>query len=132
MDSAELTPDSSSSSPPLPPPKDRQIQIFSPPANATVPAEVPESFFKLDSNQVAKLYKAQVAHRQDLENSPLKTQKMRNTEELERMKKYPKTTIRVRFPDHTILQAVFESKERGKSLLYIKEDGYTRSNGENV
>lgn len=28
------------------------------------------------------------------------------------MKKYPRTTIRVRLPDHTILQAQFESKER--------------------
>ncbi|KAI8340260.1 hypothetical protein BC941DRAFT_419938 [Chlamydoabsidia padenii] len=102
--------------PPLPP-KDRQVQVFSPPANAPSQAqEVPESFYKLDSNQVAKLYKAQVAHRQNLENSPLKTQKMRNAEELERMKKYPKTTIRVRFPDHTILQAVFESKETVAAL----------------
>ncbi|SAM03544.1 hypothetical protein [Absidia glauca] len=147
------------SSAPIPPPKDRQVQIkdahglpdgaesfrlnnvdtdnfsFFLECVDLLAQEVPESFYKLDSNQVAKLYKAQVAHRQDLENrhvvkqnecvhreliplflfvcspSPLKTQKMRNAEELERMKKYPKTTIRVRFPDHTILQAVFESKE---------------------
>jgi hypothetical protein len=93
------------SSAPLPPPKDRQVQVFSPPTNAPsqgkvyrfvklldgaeffrpnnadannlsfffecvdlLAQEVPESFYKLDSNQVAKLYKAQVAHRQDLEN----------------------------------------------------------------
>jgi hypothetical protein len=37
--------------------------------------EVPESFYKLDSNQVAKLYKAQVAHRQDLENRYVVKQK---------------------------------------------------------
>ncbi|KAI8079858.1 uncharacterized protein BX664DRAFT_269639 [Halteromyces radiatus] len=113
---------SSTPTPPPVPPKDRQIQVFSPPANSPAPAEIPESFFKLDSNQVAKLYKAQVAHRQNLEDSPLKTQKMRNAEELERMKKYPKTTIRVRFPDHTILQAVFESKEKGFFFFFKKKE----------
>lgn len=41
------------------------------------------------------------------------TQKLRNAEEQERMKKYLKTTIRVRFPDSTILQAVFLTKEKG-------------------
>lgn len=44
---------------------------------------------------------------------PLKTQKIRVAEEQERMKKYPKTTIRVRFPDSTMLQATFKSSERG-------------------
>ncbi|CAO3646487.1 unnamed protein product [Cunninghamella blakesleeana] len=101
---------------PTPPPVekevDRQVQVFSPPKNAPAPAEVPESFYKINSNQVAKLYKAQVAYRQGLEEAPLKTQKMRNAEELDKMKKYPKTTLRVRLPDHTILQAVFESKEK--------------------
>lgn len=39
---------------------------------------------------------------------------MRDSEDQEKLKKYPKTTIRVRMPDHTIVQAVFQSKERGK------------------
>lgn len=38
---------------------------------------------------------------------------MRDAEDQERMKKYPKTTIRVRMPDYTIVQAVFQSKETG-------------------
>ncbi|KAI9305800.1 hypothetical protein BJ944DRAFT_161065 [Cunninghamella echinulata] len=119
---SEIKDTETTTTPPPPPIEkneiDRQVQVFSPPANApSTPAEVPESFFKLDSNQVAKLYKAQVAYRQALEDAPLKTQKMRNIEELEKMKKYPKTTIRVRLPDHTILQAVFESKEKGN--VYI-------------
>lgn len=47
---------------------------------------------------------------------PLKTQKIRVAEEQERMKKYPKTTIRVRFPDSTMLQATFKSSERGINI----------------
>lgn len=45
---------------------------------------------------------------------PLKTQKIRDGEEQEKLKKYPKTTIRIRMPDHTIVQAIFQSKEKGK------------------
>jgi hypothetical protein len=44
---------------------------------------------------------------------PLKTKQMRNAEEKERMKKYPKTTIRVRFPDGLVLQINFLSIEKG-------------------
>jgi tRNA A37 threonylcarbamoyladenosine synthetase subunit TsaC/SUA5/YrdC len=51
-------------------------------------------------------------------NRPLKTQKMRDSEDNERLKKYPKTTIRIRMPDHTIIQAVFQSKERGEKKVY--------------
>jgi tRNA A37 threonylcarbamoyladenosine synthetase subunit TsaC/SUA5/YrdC len=39
---------------------------------------------------------------------------MRDVKDNEKLKKYPKTTIRIRMPDHTIVQAVFQSKERGK------------------
>ena len=37
------------------------------------------------------------------------------------MKKYPKTTIRVRFPDSTMLQATFKSSERGmlRDIIWI-------------
>ncbi|KAI9008972.1 hypothetical protein CLU79DRAFT_775447 [Phycomyces nitens] len=94
----------------------REIKVFSPPANAPLPAEMPESFYKLDANDIGKLYKSQMDNRQKIENAPLRTQKMRTTEEQERMKKYPRATIRVRLPDGTILQAVFESKEKVSAL----------------
>lgn len=44
------------------------------------------------------------------------TQKLRDREDADRLKKYPKTTIRIRMPDHTIVQAVFQSKEKGKDF----------------
>lgn len=58
--------------------------------------------------------------------SPLKTKKMRNAEEQERMKKYPKATIRVRFPDRLLLQAVFQSKETGNCLKIFVEKNDAR------
>lgn len=95
-------------------------------------AELPETAYKLDPNEIKKLYQSSVERRQNLENRqvikkkkerlvvinltmhrPLKTQKMRDGEDQEKLKKYPKTTIRIRMPDHTIVQAVFQTKERG-------------------
>ncbi|KAI7868875.1 hypothetical protein BDF14DRAFT_1700619, partial [Spinellus fusiger] len=75
--------------------------------------ELPESFYKLDSNEVKSLYKSQIEYRQTIDNVPLRTQKMRDVEEQAKMNKYPRTTLRVRLPDGMILQAIFESKETG-------------------
>ncbi|GAN00918.1 conserved hypothetical protein [Mucor ambiguus] len=93
-------------------PFDRELKILSPPKNGASIPELPESAYKLDSNEIKQLYQSTVERRQNLENRPLKTQKMRDSEDQEKLKKYPKTTIRVRMPDHTIVQAVFQSKER--------------------
>ncbi|KAI8074312.1 uncharacterized protein B0P05DRAFT_548079 [Gilbertella persicaria] len=95
---------------------DRQIKVLSPPKNGGSVPELPESAYKLDANEVKQLYQSTVERREKLENSPLKTQKMRDKEELEKLKKYPKTTIRIRMPDHTIVQAVFQSKEKVAAL----------------
>ncbi|KAG0185785.1 UBX domain-containing protein 6 [Apophysomyces sp. BC1034] len=96
----------------------REVKVFAPPSNASSRVDLPESFYKLDANEIKALYSSQVERRQKLENAqvPLKTQKMRNAEEQERMKKYPKTAIRVRLPDSVILQATFQSKERVAEL----------------
>ncbi|CAO0799266.1 unnamed protein product [Mucor circinelloides] len=93
-------------------PFDRELKILSPPKNGASIPELPESAYKLDANEIKQLYQSSVERRQNLENRPLKTQKMRDSEDQEKLKKYPKTTIRVRMPDHTIVQAVFQSKER--------------------
>ncbi|KAI9264723.1 hypothetical protein BY458DRAFT_513776 [Sporodiniella umbellata] len=90
---------------------ERQLKIMNPPSNSSIP-ELPESAYKLDNNEIKKLYQSSVDRKEKLENSPLKTQKMRDAEEQEKLKKNPKTTIRVRMPDYTIIQGVFESKEK--------------------
>ncbi|KAI8977184.1 hypothetical protein BDF20DRAFT_820674 [Mycotypha africana] len=92
---------------------DRQLKILSPPKTSSPIPDLPEEVYKLSANEVKQLYQSAVDRRQALESQPLKTQKMRDVEEQEKLKKYPKTTIRVRMPDHTIVQAVFYSKEKG-------------------
>ncbi|KAI7903213.1 uncharacterized protein BX663DRAFT_507863 [Cokeromyces recurvatus] len=94
----------------------RELKILNPPKSASPIADLPESAYKLSANELKQLYQSQLEYRQNLENRPLKTQKMRDSEEQEKLKRYPKTTIRVRMPDHTIVQAVFQSKEKVSAL----------------
>ncbi|KAM3584746.1 hypothetical protein VKS41_003552 [Umbelopsis sp. WA50703] len=98
---------------------DRDIKVMSPPQGASGAQPVPESFYKLTAAEIKQLYQSQVGKRQALENAPLKTKQMRNAEEKERMKKYPKTTIRVRFPDGLVLQINFLSIEKVSTLYDV-------------
>ncbi|CAO3656485.1 unnamed protein product [Mucor hiemalis] len=95
-----------------PAPFNRDLKILSPPKNAGPIPELPESAYKFNANEIGKLYQSTVERREKLENKPLKTQKMRDGEDQEKLKKYPKTTICIRMPDQTIVQAVFQSKEK--------------------
>ncbi|KAI8643134.1 hypothetical protein BD408DRAFT_342922 [Parasitella parasitica] len=105
---------------------DRELKILNPPKNGASIPELPESAYKLEANEIKQLYQSSVERRQNLENRPLKTQKMRDSEDQEKLKKYPKTTIRVRMPDHTIIHAVFQSREKGKaSTFYDSFVGYS-------
>ncbi|CAO3675916.1 unnamed protein product [Umbelopsis vinacea] len=99
---------------------DRGIKVMSPPqGSGSSQMTVPESFYKLTPAEIKQLYQSQVNRRQALDNAPLKTKSMRNLEEKERMKKYPKTTIRVRFPDGLILQINFLSSEKVSTLYSV-------------
>ena len=52
-----------------------------------------------------------------MENAPLKTQKIRDAEAAAKRQKYPKTLIRFRIPNGTVLEAHFLSEEPGKKYL---------------
>ncbi|KAH8555816.1 hypothetical protein BGW37DRAFT_478675 [Umbelopsis sp. PMI_123] len=99
---------------------DREIKVMSPhQGGAPSQVSVPESFYKLTPAEIKQLYQSQVNKRQSLDNAPLKTKQMRNLEEKERMKKYPKTTIRVMFSDGLILQINFLSNEKVSTLYSV-------------
>ncbi|KAI9593370.1 hypothetical protein BDF19DRAFT_448502 [Syncephalis fuscata] len=83
---------------------DRMVSVFRAPPPGTSMAhhqiDLPDSFFD-----------AQQAKRAALENSPLQTRTMREAEEEKRKQRYPKTMIRVRFPNRIQLQLQFLSRE---------------------
>ena len=56
------------------------------------------------------------AHQQQvsaLENKPLMTAALREKMDHEKMQKFPKTMIRVRFPDGIFVQQTYSSKDKG-------------------
>ncbi|KAG9069390.1 Tether containing UBX domain for GLUT4 [Linnemannia hyalina] len=93
----------------------RQVKVFRPPADDATPLsnqiELPDDFYDLTSQDMMKLMNSQKARRQEEENRGFKTAAARAEEEKARERRYPKTIIRIRFPDRIQLQATFRSQE---------------------
>lgn len=78
--------------------------------------DLPDDFYTLTSQDVMRLMDGQKAKRQEEENRGFKTAAMRAEEEKARERRYPKTIIRIRFPDRVQIQATFSSQEKIKDL----------------
>ncbi|KAF9087833.1 Tether containing UBX domain for GLUT4 [Mortierella sp. AD031] len=96
-------------------PTDRQVKVFRPPADDATPLsnqiELPDDFYNLTSQDMLKLLNGQKARREEEENRGFKTAAARAEEEKAKERRYPKTIIRIRFPDRIQLQATFRSQE---------------------
>ncbi|KAF9954656.1 Tether containing UBX domain for GLUT4 [Mortierella alpina] len=94
---------------------DRQVKVFRPPTDTDTPLsnqiDLPDDFYTLSSQDVMRLMNSQKAKREEEENRGFKTAATRAEEEKARERRYPKTIIRVRFPDRVQLQATFKSQE---------------------
>ncbi|KAJ3011867.1 UNVERIFIED_CONTAM: hypothetical protein HDU68_001484 [Siphonaria sp. JEL0065] len=93
---------------------DRGIKVFAaPPADVDGPMNIqlPDTFFQLSSTELKLAYISSKNKAKQLEDAPLMTKAMRDREEELKMKKWPKTMIRVRFPDRVTVQAAFLSTE---------------------
>jgi len=104
---------------------DRNIKVFNPPPENVqfqTQIDLPDSFYELTSTELQFLLAMQSAKRVSQENASFKTSKLRAQEEKEKERKYPKTLIRVRFPDGFQLQIAFMSKETVSKLYkFVKE-----------
>ncbi|KAF8949141.1 Tether containing UBX domain for GLUT4 [Haplosporangium gracile] len=94
---------------------DRQVKVFRPPADDATPLsnriELPDDFYDLTSQDMLKLMNSQKARRVEEESRGFKTAAARAEEEKAKERRYPKTIIRIRFPDRIQLQATFSSQE---------------------
>ncbi|KAF9359533.1 Tether containing UBX domain for GLUT4 [Mortierella sp. AD094] len=94
---------------------DRNVKVFRAPADSSTPLsnqiELPDDFYDLSSQDVMKLMNSQKAKREQEENRGFKTAAARAEEEKAREKRYPRTIIRIRFPDRVQLQGTFRSQE---------------------
>ncbi|GJJ72320.1 tether containing UBX domain for GLUT4 [Entomortierella parvispora] len=96
-------------------PFDRNVKVFRPPADNSTPLsnqiELPDDFYTLSAQDVMKLMNSQKKLREEEEKRGFKTAAVRAEEEKAKERRYPKTVIRVRFPDRVQIQATFKSQE---------------------
>ncbi|KAF9347682.1 Tether containing UBX domain for GLUT4 [Mortierella sp. NVP85] len=94
---------------------DRNVKVFKPPADEATPLsnqiDLPDDFYTLTAQDLAKVMDGQKARREEEENRGFKTAAMRAEEEKAKERRYPKTIIRIRFPDRVQIQGTFRSQE---------------------
>ena len=88
----------------------------------TRPVDLPDSFFQLTSVELKYLISGSESRRNQSDNAPLKTRAIREREEAVKAQKYPKTCIRIRFPDRYTLQLNFLTAETGKYINILKKN----------
>ncbi|KAF9972982.1 hypothetical protein BGZ73_003832 [Actinomortierella ambigua] len=98
------------------------VRVFRPPEDSSTPLsnkiELPDDFYTLSSQELLSLLNSQKRAREVEESRPFKTMQMRAEEEKAREQKYPKTILRIRFPDRVQLQATFASSSTTIQQLY--------------
>ncbi|KAJ3049770.1 Tether containing UBX domain for GLUT4 [Rhizophlyctis rosea] len=100
---------------------DRDLKVFKPPKDDSGPSkiELPDDFFELTTAELKMLVAGSTARRAAIEGAPLMTKAMREREDELRRAKYPKTLIRVRFPNRITLQVTYWSGENVSTLYDV-------------
>ena len=81
--------------------------------------ELPDSFYKLSTADIKLAQDSLRQKTETLANPGFKSSAQREKEQKEREARYPKTIVRIRFPDRVQLQFTFLSKEKVSSLYRI-------------
>jgi len=85
--------------------------------------EVPESFYELTQEDYKMAMDSIKANKARLEEESLmKTKEMREKERLQRIPKYRKTLIKVRFPNRVELQATFHPLEKAEAVYKVVKE----------
>ncbi|NXG81337.1 ASPC1 protein, partial [Stercorarius parasiticus] len=76
------------------------------------PEELPDEFFEITVDDVRKRFlSSSHVSRKRLEEAPLMTKSLREAQLKEKLERYPKVVLRVRFPDRHVLQGFFHPSE---------------------
>uniref|UniRef100_A0A7M4FUC8 ASPSCR1 tether for SLC2A4, UBX domain containing n=1 Tax=Crocodylus porosus TaxID=8502 RepID=A0A7M4FUC8_CROPO len=75
------------------------------------PKDFPDEFFEVTVDDVRKRLSQLQSERKRLEETPLMTKSMRETQMKEKLERYPKVVLRVHFPDRHVLQGFFRPSE---------------------
>uniref|UniRef100_A0A8C3UXE8 ASPSCR1 tether for SLC2A4, UBX domain containing n=1 Tax=Catharus ustulatus TaxID=91951 RepID=A0A8C3UXE8_CATUS len=79
------------------------------------PEELPDEFFEVTVDDVRKRLAQLQNERKRLEEAPLLTKSLRESQLKEKLERYPKVVLRVCFPDRHVLQGFFHPTETGKT-----------------
>ncbi|XP_029293359.1 tether containing UBX domain for GLUT4 isoform X2 [Cottoperca gobio] len=73
--------------------------------------DMPDEFFEVTMDDVRKRFAQLKSERKLLEEAPLMTKSLRESQMREKMERYPKVVLRVQFPDRHVLQGFFRPLE---------------------
>ncbi|KAJ1820508.1 hypothetical protein LPJ75_000923 [Coemansia sp. RSA 2598] len=109
----------------------RQVQVFAPPSSSSTSSSLgsrivlPESFYSDDSSDLKLLISVQRERQAESERgfrSRIKQEKEEQKKHEQLKQKYPKTTVRFRFPDQAQVQATFLSIDTVDELFqFVRE-----------
>jgi tether containing UBX domain for GLUT4 len=84
---------------------------------------LPDDFYELTTSELKYLMSSQRKQADSYANKPLMTRELREQEQrkaqLAKQERYPRTLIRVRFPDQTLLEARFSSRETLRNVYDV-------------
>ncbi|RXN23010.1 tether containing UBX domain for GLUT4 [Labeo rohita] len=78
--------------------------------------ELPDEFFEVTVDDIRKRFAQLKSERKALEEAPLMTKSLRESQMKEKLDRYPKVALRVQFPDRHILQGFFRPLETVAAL----------------
>uniref|UniRef100_A0A671MEU9 UBX domain-containing protein n=2 Tax=Sinocyclocheilus anshuiensis TaxID=1608454 RepID=A0A671MEU9_9TELE len=79
-------------------------------------AELPDEFFEVTVDDIRKRFAQLKSERKALEEAPLVTNSLRESQMKEKLDRYPKVALRVQFPDRHVLQGFFRPLETVAAL----------------
>ncbi|XP_067914525.1 tether containing UBX domain for GLUT4 isoform X2 [Heterodontus francisci] len=79
--------------------------------------ELPDEFFQVTIDDVRKRFAQLKSERRRLEEAPLMTNSMRESQMKDKTERYPKVVLRVQFPDRHVLQGFFRPLETVGALM---------------
>lgn len=81
--------------------------------------EPPDEFFEVTMDDVRKRFAQLKSERRQLEEAPLMTKSLRESQMREKMERYPKVVLRVQFPDRHVLQGFFRPMETVGAVMHF-------------
>ncbi len=101
---------------------DRAVAVYIPSETGPDPSrfDVPAEFFELSGSEAMQMVSSSQAKREA--ESVLRTKAMRENEQRGKKRNYRRCIVRVRFPDQTVLQAVFLPREKLAKVYEVVTD----------